>query len=85
MVGPGRPPRNNRALELNAMEMMANAMREQAQATTNLVAHLTRGSPIGSADTTGDNVQASGFAEFRKNLPPSFSGEYDPVAAEAWL
>ena len=85
MAGRGRPPRQDRASELTAMEMMANAMREQAQATANLVAHLTRGTPTGSADTTGATAQASGFSEFRKNLPPSFSGEYDLVAAEAWL
>ena len=85
MVGPGRPPSNNRTPELRAMQMMAKAMRDQAQATANLVAHLTRGTPTGSVDTTRANAQASGFTEFRKNLPPSFSGECDPVAAEAWL
>ena len=85
MAGRGRPPRQDRTSELTTMEMMDNAMREQAQATANLVAHLTRGSPLGSADTSGANVPASGFTEFRKNLPLSFSGEYDPVAAEAWL
>ena len=85
MAGPGRPPRHNRTPDMTAMEMMTNAMREQAQATANLVADLTRGTPAGSADTTGANAQVSGFSEFIKNLPPSFSGEYDPVAAEGWL
>ena len=56
MARRGRPPRQNRTPYLTAMEMMANAMREQAQATANLVAHLTRGTPAASADTTGANA-----------------------------
>ena len=82
MVGPGRPPRTNQTPELNAMELIANAMREQAQATASLVAHLTRGTPSGSTDFIGANEQVSGFVEFRKSFPLSFTKEYDRVAVE---
>jgi hypothetical protein len=82
-----RPARNVRTPEMAAMEMMANAMREQATATTNLMAHITRGNPqaLGNPINEGLGAARSEFAEFRKNKPPAFNGEYNPAVAEGWL
>lgn len=86
--GPGRPPRvdPNHA----AWIAMAEAMREQANATTNLINQMAHG---GIGNFGGGPAQVPppqedsnhSWYEFRKNQPPSFVGGLNPTEAQYWL
>lgn len=79
----------------SAFEQMAEAIKEQAAATTMILQHMQanengnsnfgggNGNPPNGVLT--DNPNFRGLSEFRKAGPPSFDGKYDPVAADNWL